>query len=116
MKILPNVSQNIKNKYFYLLLVLLVGLVVADGLVTRFVIKNSLGAEANPFLQEWVQSDSLLIIKLAGSIIAALILWRFYRRSQKTGWILTSIFVAVYSILIIWNIIAFYLARAHGIQ
>ena len=38
-----------KNKYFYLLLVLMVALVVADGMVTRFIIMNRLGVEANYF-------------------------------------------------------------------
>ena len=103
------------NRLFYLLLVILVGLVVADGAITRFIIKNRLGVEANPLLQDWVQSDTLLIIKLAGSALAALILWRLYLKSHKIGWVRTSFFVVLYSALIIWNIIAFYIASRSGI-
>lgn len=110
MKLFPKIEERDKNRFYYLLLILLVGLVVADGTITRFIIKNRLGVEANPLLQEWVKSDTLLIIKLAGSVLAALILWRLYLKSHKIGWILTSFFVVLYSALIIWNIIAFSIA------
>ena len=110
MKLLLKIKESDKSRFFYLLLVLLVGLVVADGTITRFIIKNQLGMEANPFLKEWVQSDAFLIIKLVGSGLAALILWRLYLRSHKIGWILTLFFVIVYSLLIIWNIVAFFIA------
>ena len=109
MKLLLKIKESDKSRFFYLLLVLLVGLVVADGTITRFIIKNQLGMEANPFLKEWVQSDAFLIIKLVGSGLAALILWRLYLRSHKIGWILTLFFVIVYSLLIIWNIVAFFI-------
>ena len=110
------IKDSDKNKFFYLLLILMVALVVADGMVTRFVIKNRLGAEANIFLQEWVQSDSLLIIKLVGSALAAFILWRLYLRSHKIGWILTSFFVSAYLLIIVWNIIVIYFVRTAGIS
>ena len=110
MKLLLKIKEIDKKRLFYLLLVILVVLVVTDGIITRFIIKNRLGTEANPLLQEWVQSDMLLIVKLAGSVLAALILWRLYLKSHKIVWILTSFFVVLYSILIIWNIIAFSIA------
>ena len=115
MKLLPKTQEKDKNRLFYLLLVSLVGLVVADGIITRFIIKNRLGVEANPVLQEWVQSDTLLIIKLAGSGLAALILWRLYLKSHRIAWILTSFFAVLYSGLVIWNIIAFSIAARSGI-
>jgi Domain of unknown function (DUF5658) len=114
MKINLRVKETNKDKYFYLLLTILVVLVVADGLITRFIINNRLGAEANVFLQSWVQSDSILIIKLVGSVLAALILWRLYLRNHKTGWILTSFFASAYFLIIIWNFIVIYVMRAAG--
>jgi hypothetical protein len=101
-----------KDRFFYLLLAVLIALVVADGSITRFIIKNQLGMEANPFLKEWVRSDALLIIKLAGSLAAAFILWHLYLKRHKVGWILTSFFIAVYVLLILWNLAVFFLASA----
>ena len=116
MKIHLRIKESNKDKYFYLLLTLMVVLVVADGMVTRFVIKNQLGAEANVFLQDWVQSDSILILKLVGSSLAALILWRLYLKSHKMGWILTSFFASAYLLIIIWNIIVIYVVRTAGMM
>jgi hypothetical protein len=116
MKIHLRIKESNKDKYFYLLLTLMVVLVVADGMVTRFVIKNRLGAEGNVFLQDWVQSDSILILKLVGSSLAALILWRLYLKSHKMGWILTSFFASAYLLIIIWNIIVIYVVRTAGMK
>jgi hypothetical protein len=63
------------NRHFFLLLlVFLVALVLADGAVTRFLVNNGLGSEANPFLKMWVKSDLLFVIKLVGASLAACIL------------------------------------------
>jgi hypothetical protein len=65
--------------FFFLLLAFLVALVLADGVVTRFLVNNGLGSEANPFLKMWVKSDLLFVIKLVGASLAACILWILYR-------------------------------------
>jgi hypothetical protein len=104
------------NRYFYLLLAVMVALVVTDGLITRLVIKNNLGQEANPFLKTWVQNDALLVVKLVGSAFAAAIILHLYSLNHKLGWIMSLIFVSSYSLLIIWNIIAFCLARSTAIS
>jgi len=99
------------NRHFFLLLlVFLVALVLADGVVTRFLVNNGLGSEANPFLKMWVKSDLLFVIKLVGASLAALILWTLYRTKPKMAWITASIFVGAYALVIIWNIIVFYIA------
>jgi len=99
------------NRHFFLLLLaFLVALVLADGVVTRFLVNNGLGSEANPFLKMWVKSDLLFVIKLVGASLAACILWILYRTKPKMAWITASIFVSAYALIIIWNIIVFYIA------
>ena len=100
-----------KNRFFILMLTFLVALVVADGTITRFLIKNQLGVEANPFLQEWVKSDVLLLLKLAGATASALILWHVYKRVPKITWVITWLLIAAYVSLILWNLVAFYITR-----
>ncbi len=109
-QLLKSKEEN-KNRFFYLLLTFLVALVVADGTITRFLVMHRLGVEANPFLQEWVESDLLLILKLAGAGSAAFILWRVYKRIPNVAWTITSIFIALYTLLILWNLTAFFIAR-----
>jgi len=98
------------RRFFLLMLVLLVGVVVADGVVTRFLITHQLGLEANPFLKVWIKNDLLLLIKLVGATLAALILWIVYQRKPMLAWITTSIFIAIYALLVLWNITVYYIA------
>lgn len=100
-----------KPSTFYYLLIVLVALVVADGIITRTLIIHNLAVESNPFLISWVSNDMLLIIKLAGAVLASLILWRVSYRKLKTALVITCVFVAFYTIVVLWNLYVFFLAR-----
>jgi len=101
-------EMNKNNHLFYFLLVSLVALVVADGVITRFLIIHQLGTEFNPFLQAWVESDTLLLLKLAGSAIAAFMLWRVSKKYPKLTLIVTIGFIVFYSVIIFWNLTVFF--------
>jgi len=103
---------NIRNnrRFFSLLLIFLVALILADGVITRFLATRQLGVEVNPFLKAWVNSNLLLVIKLVVATITVFILWFLYKTKPKMAWITTSIFIVAYAFLIIWNIIVFYIA------
>ena len=58
-------------------------LIVADGLITHYLIKHGLGREGNPFLQNFVGEQTFLVIKVAGALLCALILWDIYKRRPK---------------------------------
>ena len=100
-----------KNSSLYFLLIVLVALVVADGIITRTLIIHNLAVESNPFLVAWVSNDTLLIIKLAGAVLASLILWRVSNRKPKAALVVTCVFVAFYTIIVLWNLYVFFLAR-----
>jgi hypothetical protein len=106
----PVISFVGKKRTFFMLLALLIALVVVDGVITRVLIMDQLGVEANPFLKQWVKSDMLLIIKLAGATMASVILWRIFQRKPKLAWITTSVFIVLYTLVIFWNIAVFYIS------
>jgi hypothetical protein len=96
------------RKIEYLLGTLL-GLVVADGLLSQFLIKSGIGQEVNPLLKTLVAEDSFLIIKMCGAIICVLILWNMARRVPRTAFIVSVSLVAVYTAILFWNLAVFFI-------
>jgi hypothetical protein len=85
----------------------LFGLIIADGLLTNFLVTNGHGIEANPFLQAWVGKDIFLAIKVSGAFLAILILWIKYNLKPKLIYRITTVFLAVYTGIIFWNLFVF---------
>ena len=85
------------------LLGLLVLFGIADGLLTHFLITNGLAWEGNPFMRTLVGEPNFLILKAAGVLLCALILWNIYKRSPKVALISTSCFVVFYGVIVLWN-------------
>jgi hypothetical protein len=85
------------------LLGILVIFVVLDGLLTRFLIDGNLAREGNPLLERIVGEDIFLILKFAGALLCALILWDVYKRYPKMGKIVTWCGVVFYGGIILWN-------------
>lgn len=88
----------------------MIGLVIADGLITEFLVKNRFATEGNPFLQRWVGGDHFLILKTVGAILATLLLWDIGRKHPKLATVATSSFVVVYTAIVFWNIAVYFLA------
>ena len=99
------------RKIEYLLGTLL-SLVVADGLISQFLVKSGLGQEGNPLLKVLVTESDFLIIKMCGAIICVLILWNIAKRSPRLIFIFSSCLVALYTALLLWNIAVFLFFRA----
>ncbi len=79
--------------------------VVADGLITEFLVRNGFGWEANPLLSDWVAKDAFLTLKLVGGFLAALYLLFMYRRQPKLSIWVSAFFLTVYTIIIFWNLL-----------
>jgi hypothetical protein len=79
--------------------------IVADGVITRFLVHNGLAKEGNPFLEYWVVEDKLLSIKVFGGILAAIALWSIYLKRPRLSIVFTSIFLAGYVFIITWNLL-----------
>ena len=90
-----------------LLLGTLIVLVVADGLISKFLVTQRFGIEGNPLLRTWVGEDHFLVIKLLGVLLAALILWDIHKRHPKLAFMSTLFFVTSYTLILYWNLFAF---------
>ena len=93
-----------------ILLGLLVVFVIADGLITQVLIRDGLAREGNPFLQPLVGGSGFIILKAAGALLSAFILWDIYRRFPRVAVIATWCFVAAYGVIVLWNSSLFILA------
>jgi phosphoglycerol transferase MdoB-like AlkP superfamily enzyme len=82
----------------------LFGAIVADGIITQFIIQKGLGKEGNPFLKYWVVEDKFLYIKILLGLLLALYLWNINRRHPKLSIYLSSIFLLGYTFILIWNL------------
>ena len=88
----------------------MIGLVVADGLITEFLIKNRFAREGNPFLERWVGGDHFLFLKTVGVILATLILWDIGKRYTKLATVATSSCVVIYTVIVYRNVLVYFLA------
>jgi hypothetical protein len=98
-----------KHKIKYLLGTL-IGLVTLDGVLTEFLVGRGAAREVNPLLQPLVGDIGFMVLKVVGALLCALILWDVYRRFPRVGLIATSVAVAGYTLIVVWNTTLFLLA------
>jgi hypothetical protein len=99
-------SGHITIKY---LIGALVVLVVADGLVSHFLINHGLAQEGNPLLVVLVGKWNFLAIKVVGAVVCSVILWDIYKSWPKLALISTSCFVSIYAVIVFWNVGIFFM-------
>ena len=105
-------------KYFFTgvprieyILGLLIALVVSDGLMTDFLVTGGFGREGNPFLQPIVGEGNLLLVKMAGALLSALILWDISRRRPKLALKFSLFFVFSYTGIVYWSLAVFFISQ-----
>jgi hypothetical protein len=79
--------------------------VVADGIITEFLVHRGFAKEGNPFLTYWVVEDEFLFMKVLGGLLVALYLWNINRRHPSLSIFFSSIFLTAYVFIIIWNLL-----------
>jgi len=97
----------LKNRTVRLMLYTLFALIVADGLITQFLVSNGYGLEMNPFLQAWVEQDLFLAIKVSGAFLAILYLWLKHSTRPKLVFTVTLLALMFYICVIFWNLFVF---------
>jgi hypothetical protein len=85
----------------------LFGLIVADGLITRFLVSGGHGLEANPFLQFWAADDMFLAIKVSGAFLATLMLWLRYNAVPRLVFGIAAFFLVFYTCIVFWNLLVY---------
>jgi hypothetical protein len=86
----------------------LLGLVVADGFISQFLIKSGLGQEGNPLLKNIVAEGNFLIVKMCGAVICVLILWNMAKRTPRLVFIVSVSLVSIYTAILFWNLSMFF--------
>ena len=89
---------------------LVFALVIADGLITRFLITQGLGQEWNPFLRPLAGEESLLLIKVIGALLSVFILWDIYRKRPRLATVTSISTIIIYTGLVYWNLLIFLVA------
>jgi len=78
--------------------------IVADGLITEFLVTGGHGSEVNPFLSAWVGHGWFLAIKVSGAFLATLLLWINYNVKPRLVYTITVVFLAFYTSIVFWNL------------
>lgn len=92
------------------ILYLLLALVVADGILSNFLVLQNMGFELNPFLKDLVGGEYLLPLKACGALLAMVMLWGVYKRAPKIAITCSLSFVVFYTAILYWNTFAFLMA------
>jgi len=83
-------------------------LIVADGLITQFLVTGGYGTEVNPFMRAWVSHGGFLFIKVSGAFLATLLLWIKYNVKPRPVYAVTVAFLVFYTIIVFWNLFVFF--------
>jgi len=86
------------------LVIMLVLLVVADGLITQFLTACGLGTEMNPFVRGLLAAGRFFPVKIAGGLLAGLVLLNAYLRRPRLAQFSTLCLVLFYTAILYWNI------------
>lgn len=98
---------HIESRTMRFMLYALFCVVVADGLITKFLVTNGHALEVNAFLQAWVSQDLFLAIKVAGAFLVTLLLWIKYNAKPRLVYTITVVFLAFYTGVVFWNLFVF---------
>ncbi len=82
-------------------------LIVADGLITEFLVTNGHAIEVNPFLQAWVKQNVFLAIKISGAFLVTLFLWIKYNSMPRIIYSATVVFLLFYTGVVFWNLFVY---------
>jgi hypothetical protein len=88
-------------------LYVLFGIIVADGLISQFLVTGGYGSEINPLLIHLVGRDSFLAIKISGAFLATLFLWIKYNAKPRLVYTIAVVFLVFYTVIVYWNLSVF---------
>lgn len=98
---------HIESRTARYILCVLFGIIVADGLISQFLVTGGYGSEGNPFLMSLVGSESFLAIKIAGAFLATLLLWIKYYTNPRLVNMVAVVALVFYTAIVYWNLFVF---------
>ena len=97
----------IENRAARYALCALFAAIVADGVLTHFLVTGGYGPEANPLLQSLVGTESFLPIKISGGFLATAFLWIKYNAAPKRVHTVIVVALAFYTVIVYWNLLVY---------
>ena len=101
---MPTSTSIVLPRMMLVILSVIFGLVVADGVITNYLIRHGLAWEWNPFLKDYVGTSALLLIKALASLLCVTVLWFLYKRSPKLTGVCSIAICGFYTMVVYWNI------------
>jgi hypothetical protein len=101
----------VKTIRFPFILLLLIALVVADGVITEFVVGSGLATECNPLMKLSLGEGNFIPLKICGGVLSALVLWDINRKHQRVAWQTSLVFIAIYTAIVYWNFASIFVGR-----
>jgi len=96
----------IENRVVRYALFTLFAAIVADGLLTQFLITGGYGSETNPLLRSLVGTEAFLPIKISGGFLATAFLWIKYNAAPKRVHTVIVVALVFYTVIVYWNLFA----------
>ena len=78
--------------------------VVADGIITKYLVSQGLATEGNPFLGDWVHNNAFYTLKIFGALLACFYLWSIGKRHPNLSIAFTSLLLAAYAYIVLRNL------------
>jgi len=103
-------SFRIENRKVSYTLCALFGIIVADGLISQFLVTGGYGSEGNPLLMSWVGGEWFLALKIAAAFLVTLFLWIKYNASPRLVYTVAVVALGFYTIIVYWNLFVFLFA------
>jgi len=88
------------------MLYVLFGLIVADGILSDFLVSHNLGWEWNPLLKNMMGGEQFMLIKVCGALLVMVLMWNIYRKRQGMAVISSLCSLVFYTAIIYWNLFA----------
>ena len=88
------------------LLYVLFGLIVADGILSDFLVSRNLGREWNPLLSALMGGEQFMLVKVCGALLVILLLWKIYTRRPGMAVVGSLCSLVFYTAIIYWNLFA----------
>ena len=101
----------VRSRTMRLMLYTLFGVIVADALITKFLVTNGHASELNPLLQAWVDHEMFFAIKISGAFLVTLFLWVKFNAKPRLIYGFTSVCLAFYTSIVSWNLSVFLITQ-----
>jgi len=98
---------NIESRTVRYTLYVLFGVIVADGLLSQFLVTGGYGLELNPLMMSLMDGESFLAIKISAAFLATLLLWIKYNTRPRLVYTITVVALGLYTTIVYWNLFVF---------